>query len=430
MISAHLTIDPHFIVGPINRRLFGSFVEHLGRCVYDGIYEPGHPDGRRGRLPHRRDRAGPRARRLDHPLPRRQLRLGLPLGGRRRPARGPAAPPRPRLALHRDQRGGPRRVRALADEGRQRADVRRQPRHPRRAGGARRARVRQHPRRAPTLSDQRIANGASSRYDIRMWCLGNEMDGPWQLGHGTAERLRPARVQDRAARCGSSIPTLELVVCGSSSAQMPTVRDVGAGRARGDLRRRRLHLVPRLLRAASTATTAASWPPRSTWTASSTRSSPPPTTSRRSAAATRRSTSPSTSGTSGTSPATSEVDRITDVERVAGRPAAARGRLLGRRRRRLRQPAHLADPARRPRHRGEPGPAGERDRADHDRAGRTGVAADHVLPVRGDLAARRGVTLELKLEARNVPTPRCTARCLVDAVATHDAETGAPRSSW
>ncbi len=43
MISAHLTIDPHFVVGPINRRLFGSFVEHLGRCVYDGIYEPGHP---------------------------------------------------------------------------------------------------------------------------------------------------------------------------------------------------------------------------------------------------------------------------------------------------------------------------------------------------------------------------------------------------
>ena len=44
MISAHLTIDPHFVVGPVNRRLFGSFVEHLGRCVYDGIYEPGHPD--------------------------------------------------------------------------------------------------------------------------------------------------------------------------------------------------------------------------------------------------------------------------------------------------------------------------------------------------------------------------------------------------
>ena len=42
MLAARLTIDPHFTVGPINRRLFGSFVEHLGRGVYDGIYEPGH----------------------------------------------------------------------------------------------------------------------------------------------------------------------------------------------------------------------------------------------------------------------------------------------------------------------------------------------------------------------------------------------------
>ena len=43
MVNARLTIDPHFTVGPVNPRLFGSFVEHLGRCVYDGIYEPGHP---------------------------------------------------------------------------------------------------------------------------------------------------------------------------------------------------------------------------------------------------------------------------------------------------------------------------------------------------------------------------------------------------
>ena len=40
MPQAQLTVDPHFAVGTVNRRLFGSFVEHLGRCVYDGIYEP------------------------------------------------------------------------------------------------------------------------------------------------------------------------------------------------------------------------------------------------------------------------------------------------------------------------------------------------------------------------------------------------------
>src|SRR4029453_13102727 len=42
MPSARIVIDPAYTVGPLNRRLFGSFVEHLGRCVYDGIYEPGH----------------------------------------------------------------------------------------------------------------------------------------------------------------------------------------------------------------------------------------------------------------------------------------------------------------------------------------------------------------------------------------------------
>ena len=43
MISAQLTLDPAFTVGPVRRRTFGSFVEHLGRCVYTGLYEPEHP---------------------------------------------------------------------------------------------------------------------------------------------------------------------------------------------------------------------------------------------------------------------------------------------------------------------------------------------------------------------------------------------------
>ena len=96
---------------PVNRRVFGSFVEHLGRCVYDGIYEPGHPSADADGFRSRRHRAGPRARRLGDPLPRRQLRLRLPLGGQRRPRGSATAPARPRLALDRDQRGRPARVR-------------------------------------------------------------------------------------------------------------------------------------------------------------------------------------------------------------------------------------------------------------------------------------------------------------------------------
>src|SRR6266508_6855821 len=43
MLEANVTFHRSFTVAPVPRRLFGSFVEHLGRCVYDGIYEPGHP---------------------------------------------------------------------------------------------------------------------------------------------------------------------------------------------------------------------------------------------------------------------------------------------------------------------------------------------------------------------------------------------------
>lgn len=43
MSRATITADRDFTVGPVPRRLFGSFVEHMGRCVYSGIYEPGHP---------------------------------------------------------------------------------------------------------------------------------------------------------------------------------------------------------------------------------------------------------------------------------------------------------------------------------------------------------------------------------------------------
>lgn len=52
MKSATVTMDPLVRVGPVDPRLFGSFVEHMGRCVYTGISEPGHPtadsDGFRG----------------------------------------------------------------------------------------------------------------------------------------------------------------------------------------------------------------------------------------------------------------------------------------------------------------------------------------------------------------------------------------------
>jgi alpha-N-arabinofuranosidase len=54
-----------------------------------------------------------------------------------------------------------------------------------------------------------------------MWCLGNEMDGPWQIGHQSADDY--GKLASRTARAMRAFdPSLELVVCGSSNAQMPT----------------------------------------------------------------------------------------------------------------------------------------------------------------------------------------------------------------
>ena len=36
-------LDRIAVIGDTDRRLFGAFIEHLGRCIYGGIFEPGHP---------------------------------------------------------------------------------------------------------------------------------------------------------------------------------------------------------------------------------------------------------------------------------------------------------------------------------------------------------------------------------------------------
>ena len=123
--QAKVLLDRNFTIGSIDRRLFGAFVEHLGRCVYGGIYEPGHPTAdERG---FRRDvltlvkELGPTIMQLS----RRQLRLRYrwedgvgPVGER---------PRRLELAWHvdRDQHVRHQRVHRLVPPRRRRADARR-----------------------------------------------------------------------------------------------------------------------------------------------------------------------------------------------------------------------------------------------------------------------------------------------------------------
>ena len=71
------------------------------------------------------------------------------------------------------------------------------------------------------LSELRKSHGSEAPYNIKMWCLGNEMDGPWQVGHKTAEEYgRLASEVGKALKLFD--PSLELVACGSSSSNMPT----------------------------------------------------------------------------------------------------------------------------------------------------------------------------------------------------------------
>src|SRR5690606_15027804 len=65
------------------------------------------------------------------------------------------------------------------------------------------------------------AHGATAPHNVRIWCLGNEMDGPWQLGHKTPTEY--GRLAAETARAMRQLdPALELVACGSSSRSMPS----------------------------------------------------------------------------------------------------------------------------------------------------------------------------------------------------------------
>jgi alpha-N-arabinofuranosidase len=64
-------------------------------------------------------------------------------------------------------------------------------------------------------ADRRVAHGSADPYGVKLWCLGNEMDGPWQLGHVPAEQYA-LRAQQAAKLMKGIDPSIDLVVCGSS----------------------------------------------------------------------------------------------------------------------------------------------------------------------------------------------------------------------
>ena len=220
MSSARLTVDPSFVVGPINRRLFGSFIEHMGRAVYTGIYEPGHPtadaDGFRQdvielvkelgvtgiRYPGGNFVSGFEWRDSIGPKEERPRRLSLAW----------RATETNEVGLHEfaswvEKVGGELMyaVNLGTADTMDALDVVEY----------------SNIEKGSSLAEQRIANGRTDPFGIKMWYLGNEMDGPWQLGHSPAEDY--AKKASRTAKALRQLdPGVELVASGSSHPTMPT----------------------------------------------------------------------------------------------------------------------------------------------------------------------------------------------------------------
>ncbi|MFD0465889.1 alpha-N-arabinofuranosidase [Microvirga aerilata] len=220
MKEAKVTIDRDFSIAETDPRLFGAFVEHLGRCVYGGIYEPGHPTAdergfRRDVLDLVRELA-PTVIRYPGgnfvsgynwedgvgPVENRPRRLDLAWMSTEPNTFGTnefmdwcqAADVEPMMAVNLGTRG--------PDDARRLLEYCNFP------GGT-------------ELSDLRRAHGWEKPHNVRFWCLGNEMDGPWQMETKTAWEY--GRIAAEAAKLMKWIdPTIELAACGSSSRNMPT----------------------------------------------------------------------------------------------------------------------------------------------------------------------------------------------------------------
>ncbi len=217
-MEAILTLHPSYTIGQVDKRLFGSFIEHLGRAVYHGIYEPDHPTA---------DSEGFRADVLDLV---RELQVPIVRypggnfvsGYRWEDGTGPKdkRPRRPELAW-----GTTETNEVGIDEFQSWC---------RKAGAEVMMAVNlgtRGPEEARNLveycnfprgtyySDMRRQNGFEKPFGIKVWCLGNEMDGSWQMGAKTAAEY--GRVAAEAAKLMKwTDPSIELVACGSSNVGM------------------------------------------------------------------------------------------------------------------------------------------------------------------------------------------------------------------
>ncbi|MGI6189633.1 MAG: alpha-N-arabinofuranosidase [Clostridiales bacterium] len=218
--KAKMILDKDFKIGSIDKRIYGSFIEHLGRAVYGGIYEPGHPEA---------DEKGFRkdvielVKELKMPIVR-YPGGNFVSGYNWEDGIGPKdkRPKRLELAwrtIETNQVG----VNEFAEwAGLVDSEVMMAVNLGTRGPDAARNLVEycNHPE-GTYWSDLRKSHGYKDPHNIKVWCLGNEMDGPWQIGHKTANEY--GRVACEAAKVMKWVdPSIELVACGSSNMRMNT----------------------------------------------------------------------------------------------------------------------------------------------------------------------------------------------------------------
>lgn len=219
-MKASIRLSKAACIGEVDKRVYGSFIEHIGRAVYGGIYEPGHPtaddmgfrqdvlelvralDVPIVRYPggnfvsgyHWEDGVGPkeeRPRRLD--LAWKCIEPNL-VGTDEFQEWARRAGTEVMMAVNLGTRG--------AEEAQQLVEYCNFP------GGS-------------EWSDRRRKNGFEKPFGFPVWCLGNEMDGPWQIGAKTAEEYGRLAAET-AKMMKATDPTIELVACGSSGLNMGT----------------------------------------------------------------------------------------------------------------------------------------------------------------------------------------------------------------
>lgn len=203
----------NFKVGEVDQRLYGSFVEHLGRCLYQGVYQPGHPAA---------DAQGFRqdVKELVKELGVTGIRYpggNFVSGYNWRDGVGPKEerPVRKDMAWNTIETNevGTKEFAAFAKDCNTELymAVNLGTGTPKEAaefveycnmeGGT-------------TLSDWRKSHGVEKPYGIHTWCLGNEMDGEWQIQMHTAQEY--ARKAKEAAKMMKWMdPSIELIACGT-----------------------------------------------------------------------------------------------------------------------------------------------------------------------------------------------------------------------